>query len=86
MREAELSMERRLGADEHDMLIVQCNLARAYRALGRHKEARRWNRDVYSGLLRILGEEHQDTICAANNYAGNLSKLRRYQEAKSLLR
>ena len=44
------------------------------------------NRDVYSGLLRILGEEHQDTICAANNYAGNLSKLRRYQEAKSLLR
>ena len=43
-------------------------------------------RDVYSGNLKFNGEEHGLTIMAANNYAGSLSALRRFVEAKSLLR
>ena len=43
-------------------------------------------RDVYSGRLRLLGEEHAKTLTAANNYAHCLLALQRYAEAKALLR
>ena len=42
-------------------------------------------RDVYSGRVRLNGEEHEDTIIAALNYATSLASLRRFEEAKSLL-
>ena len=40
---------------------------------------------VYSGRLKLNGEEHQHTLRAANNYANSLGDLERYKEAKSLL-
>ena len=43
-------------------------------------------RDVYSGTLKLYGEEHRETLIAANNYAASLETLQRYQEARSLLR
>ena len=43
-------------------------------------------RDVYSGTLRLNGEENQTTLIEANNYAMNLLDLRRFKEVKSLLR
>ena len=43
-------------------------------------------RDVYSGRLRLNGAEHGSTLIAANNYASTLSELKRFEEAKSLLR
>jgi len=43
-------------------------------------------RDVYSGWLELFGEEHEDTLREASNYAAALGKLRRFEEAKSLLR
>ena len=43
-------------------------------------------RDVYSGRVRLNGEEHEHTLVAANNYALSLVNLQRYAEAKSLLR
>ena len=43
-------------------------------------------RDVYSACLRLDGEEHQDTLLEANNYAALLNQLERFQEAKALLR
>ena len=43
-------------------------------------------RDVYCGRLKINGEEHESTINAALNYAASLDTLRRYEEAKALLR
>ena len=43
-------------------------------------------RDVYSGHLKIMGEEHLTTLIAANNYAMSLCSLERYAEAKALLR
>ena len=54
--------------------------------VGRLEEAANMLRDVYSGNLKFNGEEHGLTIMAANNYAGSLSALRRFVEAKSLLR
>ena len=39
-------------------------------------------RDVYSGLSELQGEEHEDTLRAANNYASSLRDLRRFEEAK----
>ena len=43
-------------------------------------------RDVYSGFLRLYGEESDKTIAAALNYAVALHALRRFREAKALLR
>ena len=43
-------------------------------------------RDVYSGSLKLYGEEHESTLRMANNYAATLKTLERFKEAKSLLR
>ena len=79
-------MLRRLGASEYNILIVQANLARTYGALGRFEEALRLKRAVYSGRLKLGGEEHRDSLIAALNYAASLVNLERYEEAKELLR
>ena len=47
--EANLSLLRRIGDTEHNMLIAQSNLACTYEELGRHEEALRLQRAVYSG-------------------------------------
>jgi hypothetical protein len=86
VKEAELSMERRLGASEDQILAVQANLANTYQALKRHEEAALMHREVYSGRLKLFGEEHEETLIAANNYAVTLLELRRFGEAKALLR
>ena len=54
--------------------------------MGRCEEAGRLQGEVYFGRLKIHGEEHVDTFSAALNYASTLLDLRRYEEAKSLLR
>jgi hypothetical protein len=84
--EAELSMKQRLGASEEEILEVQNNLAGAYDMIGRRVEASHMLRDVYSGRLKLFGEEDRDTLAAAHNYASTLLALRRFEEAKSLLR
>ena len=43
-------------------------------------------REVYHGALGLLGEEHAHTLLTANNYANCLFELRRFEEAKELLR
>ena len=43
-------------------------------------------RDVYSGNLNLNGEEHSDTLMAANNYANSLIRLKNFEEAKTLMR
>jgi hypothetical protein len=86
VREAEVSMRRRLGAPEAKLLVVQGNLANTYTRLGRYEEANRLLREVYSGWLRFKGEEHYDTLVAANNYAHSFVILRRFEEAKALQR
>ena len=83
---ADLAMMRRLGAPEEHLLVTQGNLAATYSALGRHEEALQLERDVYSGRLRLNGEEHEKTLRAANNYAASLKNYSHFGEAKSLLR
>ena len=65
---------------------MQGNLADTYRALGRYEEAISMERDVFSGRLRLNGEEHGKTLRAANNYAVGLALLNRFEEAKALFR
>ncbi|CAH0369192.1 unnamed protein product [Pelagomonas calceolata] len=43
-------------------------------------------RDVYSGRLKLNGEEQETTLRAANNYADSLVNLERFEEAKALMR
>jgi tetratricopeptide (TPR) repeat protein len=86
VEEANLSMRRRLGASEDDILGVQSNLASSYANIGRLEEALSMTREVYSGRLKLKGEEHKDTLLAANNYASLLGQLNNSKEAKLLLR
>jgi tetratricopeptide (TPR) repeat protein len=86
VREGTLSMLRRIGGSENDILATQNNLANTYHALGQLDRALQLERDVYSGYLRLNGEEHVDSLMAALNYAKSLKNLERFKEAKSLLR
>ena len=69
VRETDLATRRRLGADEESILITQNNLANTYQTLGWLDEALQLKRDVYSGHLKLFGEENIDTLISANNYA-----------------
>ena len=42
--------------------------------------------DVYSGYCRLLGEDGETSLALAYNYANSFSELRRFEEAKALLR
>jgi len=85
VREAELSILRRVGASEQAMLVAQGNLASTYGELGQMEKALSVERDVYSGRLKFHGEQHPATLRAALNYASSLGSLKRYAEAKPLL-
>ena len=71
---------------EHNTLITQGNLALTYKSLGRLEPALQINRDVFIGLLKLLGAEHRDTLREADNYGSLLLRLERYGEASKLLR
>ena len=86
VQEAELATMRRLGAAEVTIIITQNNLASTYGELGRDEDALRMQRDVYSGHMRIHGEEHYTTLVAAANYAACLGRLKRVKETKVLMR
>jgi hypothetical protein len=66
--------------------FVQGNLATSYMVLGRDEDALRMQRDVYSGRLKLSGEENRSTILTAHNYASMLNRLKRFEEARSVLR
>jgi len=85
--EAQLSMLRRVnGVPEVRILDVQSNLANTYQILGRLEEAGHTCRDVFSGWLKLNGEEDESTIRAALNCATIFISLQRFEEAKSLIR
>ena len=84
--EARLSMLRRVGASENNLLTARGNLACSYERLGRHEEALSLRQEIYSGRVKLDGKEAEETLRAANNYASTLVTLERFEEAKSLLR
>ena len=79
-------VERVRSTSEENVLAAQSNLALTYSKLGRDEEALQIERDVYSGFLKLQGEEHEYTLSAASNYANSLVGLQRFEEAKALLR
>ena len=83
---ARYSMLRRTGASEHYLLIAAGNLANSYQALGRCEEALRLRQEVYSGHLKLNGEEAEETFREALNYSSSLVDLKRFEVAKALLR
>ena len=85
VREAALSMLRRLGAPEQQILATLSNLASLYHMVGRPEDDLRTQRDVYSGTLKLYGEENRETLREAINLGDSLHSLRRYAEAKALL-
>ena len=50
------------------------------------EQALRLREDVYSGTLRLHGDEHRDSLMEANSYAYSLITLKRFAKAKTLLR
>ena len=86
VQEAVLSMDQRLGVPELNILVTKGNLARTYAMSGRLEEALQMRRDVYSGFLRLIGEERDNTISSAINLASALHRLKRFEEAKDLMR
>ena len=83
---AQLSMLRRIGSSEASILRIAGNLANSYQKLGRRTEALDMYRDVYSGWLKLSGEEHRSALIAASNYALSLLELHRFEEPRSLMR
>ena len=71
---------------EEDVLATQTNLAVTYQLLGRFDEAMNMRRDVYSRILKFHGEEHRESLVAASNLAVGLLNLRRFEEARVLVR
>jgi len=86
VKEAELFMDRRLGASEQNLISSMSNIAVTYSMLGRFAEASDMHQDVYFGYVRLHGEEHINAFQAASNYADSLLSLRRFEETKALLR
>ena len=86
VREALLSTERRVGASEESILVTRGGLANTYSALKRDEEALSMRQGIYSAYLELYGEDHGETLRAANNYASTLLDLGRLKEARSLLR
>jgi len=68
------------------MLVAQANLASTYEELGRPEEALSMRREVYSGFLKLHGEEDERTLHTANNYVNSLVGLKHFEEAKALFR
>jgi hypothetical protein len=85
VQETELAMKRRIGVPESEMLLVQTCLANSHARLGRDEQASNMLRNVYYGRVRLNGEQHQQTILAALNYANALLNFKRFEEGKSLL-
>jgi len=90
VQEAELATKLRLrneglGRPEESILVTQGNLAITYAMLGRRKEALHLRRDVYSGRLKLHGEEHFETFREACNYSAELVHAKRFENTKTLL-
>ena len=86
VQETELSTLRRIGASEQKVLVAQGNLANTYGRLGQKEKALRMRRDVYSGTLKLHGEQNINCLSDAFNYAVDLIDAKRFEEARSLLR
>ena len=85
VREAQLSMLRRIGASVEDHRVAKGNLAGIYQILGRTDEAVRMGREVYLQTLQLYGMEASVSLEEGSKYASSLLTARRFAEPKALL-
>ena len=78
------SSSRRSRKD--NILTAQGNLANAYHDVGRLEISLRMRKQIYSGRLTLDGEENEDTLLSAGNYASILKDMERFEGARSLMR
>ena len=81
--EAQLSMMKRLGGSEYDILTTQSNLAITYGRLGRDEEALLLRKEVYAGTLKQCGKEDKDTLISALNLSTSLVNSGKFTEARA---
>jgi len=86
VREADLSLMRRVGASKADILIAQANLGNTYERLGRYNESLSTAREVYAGFNSIYGNCDTRTLMAASNLVYQLQTQGKHTEAVSTLR
>ena len=83
VREAVLSMQRRLGDGEENILSSrQSNLSLTYHELGRFEEALTIKRYVYSERSKLNGEEHAETLREASLLNPSLCRLKRFRRSQ----
>ena len=85
-RRGRLSMMRRVGASEENLLVARGNLGNTYDTLGRNEEALSTYREAYAGCKSLFGNSDERTLLAANNLVYQLQKQRKHAEAVSTLR
>ena len=81
-----MSMLRRLGASEGEILVAQTNNANCLYDLGRKDEAVAIERVVYSRKKKLWGETRRSTLVSGNNLVCSLNRMGQYAEAKTLAR
>ena len=86
VRRAELSKMQRHGAPAEKILGIMANIGGTYENLGQLEKGLGINQQVYARSMELYGEESEETLIAANNYAESLKGLQRFEEAKALLR
>jgi tetratricopeptide (TPR) repeat protein len=85
MSEEALCVRRQfLHDDDLAVLDYMTNLALIYKNQGRWKEAENLEVQLMETNLRVLGEEHQDTLISINNLAVTLWTQGRLKEAEEL--
>ena len=85
--EANLALTRRYWPnDEEGILILQVNAANCYSMCGREDEALQLRRNTHAKDRALYGAKHENAIQSGNCLAESLHTLRRYAEAKELLR
>ena len=77
-------MERVLGADHPDTLIMRNNLVNAYQDAGRTSEAIALHEQNLVHQQRVLGADHPDTLTTCNNLAAAYHEAGRISEAISV--
>jgi tetratricopeptide (TPR) repeat protein len=73
--------QQRYGPDAHATLASAYVLAWAYSASGRHDQASPLAEHVLSCRRRILGDEHPDTLLAAQQVANNLGNAGHHRQS-----
>ena len=86
VQETDLATTRRIGASEHNMLIVQQNIANSYQSLLRNDDALRMEKAIYASRVRLSGEFHEKTLISALNLSIALVRANKARESVTFSR